>query len=39
MFNVIGVPAFDYFFSIFVWFMILTLPICAGLVLFTKKVF
>jgi len=39
MFTIIDVPAFDYFFSIFIWFMILNLPICAGLVLFTKKAF
>jgi len=39
MFNVIGIPAFDYFFSIFIWFMVLSLPICAALTLLTKRFF
>ena len=38
VFTVTGVLSFDYFFSIMVWFMLICLPVFAGLVLFTKKV-
>ena len=38
VFTVTGVLSFDYFFSIMVWFMLICLPFCAGLVLFSKKV-
>ena len=38
VFTVTGVLSFDYFFSIMVWFMLICLPVCAGLVLFSKKV-
>ena len=38
VFTVTGVLSFDYFFSIFVWFAVICLPIFAALTLLTKKI-
>jgi len=37
VFTVTGVLSFDYFFSIIVWFLLICLPVCAGLILFARK--
>lgn len=38
VFTITGITSFDYFFSIFFYFLCVILPVFAGLVLFTKKV-
>lgn len=37
MLTVTGIYSFDYFFSIFFYFLLVVMPVFAGLVLFTKK--
>lgn len=37
MLNILGVPAFDYFFTIFFYFTVSALPLLLAFTLFTNK--
>ncbi len=39
VFNILGVPSFDYFFSIGIWFLIFSFPMGLVLTLFIQKWF